>query len=100
MADAPDGNEVARPLRRWLGPVEVGKFTRLSGGASKETWAFDAVAADGTRTGLIMRRDALGRPSDSDAAHREAAAMSIAHDAGLLVPEMLFTFSAEADRKS
>lgn len=94
MADAPDGNEVARPLRRWLGEVTVGEFTRLSGGASKETWSFDAIGPDGTRTGLILRRDAAGRPAEPEALHREAAAISAAYEAGLPVPELLFMFEA------
>jgi aminoglycoside phosphotransferase (APT) family kinase protein len=92
MADVPDGNEVAGPLRRWLGPVTVGEFTRLSGGASKETWSFDAIADDGTRTGLILRRDAPGRDSEPGAVDREAAAITLAHAAGLPVPELLFAF--------
>jgi aminoglycoside phosphotransferase (APT) family kinase protein len=97
MADAPDGNEVARPLQHWLGgPVTIEDFTRLSGGASKETWSFDAIGADGTRTGLILRRDSPGRPGEPGVLDREAAALSIAHDAGLPVPEMLFSFTAAA----
>jgi aminoglycoside phosphotransferase (APT) family kinase protein len=94
MADAPDGNEVARALHRWLGPVTVGEFTRLSGGASKQTWSFDAIGADGTRTGLILRRDQPGRPSEPGAVDREAAAITIAHDAGLAVPQLFGTFDA------
>jgi aminoglycoside phosphotransferase (APT) family kinase protein len=86
----PDGNELARPLHHWLGPVTVQALTRLSGGASKETWSFEAVAEDGTRTGLILRRDSPGRPGEPGAVGREAAAISLAHDAGLPVPEMLF----------
>jgi aminoglycoside phosphotransferase (APT) family kinase protein len=97
MADAPDRNEVARPLRRWLGgPVTIEEFTRLSGGASKETWSFDAIGAEGTRTGLILRRDPPGRPGEPGVVDREAAAISIAHDAGLPVPEMLFSFTEAA----
>ncbi len=97
MADAPDRNDVARPLRRWLGgPVTIEEFTRLSGGASKETWSFDAIGADGTRTGLILRRDPPGRPGEPGVVDREAAAISIAHDAGLPVPEMLFSFTEAA----
>ena len=86
----PDGNEMAGPLRHWLGPVAIEGLTRLSGGASKQTWSFDAVGADGMRTPLILRRDPPGRPSDPGAIDREAAAISLAHDAGLPVPEMLF----------
>ena len=39
----PDAKELARPLGRWLGPVAIDGLTRLSGGASKQTWSFDAV---------------------------------------------------------
>jgi len=95
MADAPDGNALAGPLRRWFGAVIVGEFTRLTGGASKETWSFDAIAGDGTRTGLILRRDTPGRPSEPGALEREAAAITIAHEAGLPVPEFLFSFAAD-----
>jgi aminoglycoside phosphotransferase (APT) family kinase protein len=89
MADLPDRNEVARPLQHWLGPVTIEEFTRLSGGASKETWSFEAIGADGSRTGLILRRDPPGRPGEPGAIDREAAAISLAHHAGLPVPEML-----------
>jgi aminoglycoside phosphotransferase (APT) family kinase protein len=92
MADLPDGNELARPLHHWLGPVAIDGLTRLSGGASKETWSFDAIGADGTRTGLILRRDPPGRPGEAGVLDRESAAISIAHDAGLPVPELLFSF--------
>ncbi len=85
----PDATELARPLRHWLGPVTVQALTRLSGGASKETWSFDAVAGDGSRTGLILRRDPPGRPGEPGALDREAAAIGLAHQAGLPVPEML-----------
>jgi aminoglycoside phosphotransferase (APT) family kinase protein len=85
----PDGNELARALRPWVGPAHVEGLTRLSGGASKETWSFDAVGDDGQRTGLILRRDAAGRPSEPGALDREALAISLAHSAGLPVPEVL-----------
>jgi aminoglycoside phosphotransferase (APT) family kinase protein len=49
---------VAAALARHLpGPVEVEDLRRLSGGASRETWSFDAVDADGTRHELVVRRD-------------------------------------------
>lgn len=90
-ATAPDGNGLARALRPHVGPVSVEGLTRLSGGASKETWSFDAVAADGTRSGLILRRDPPGRPGEPDALDREATALGLAHDAGLAVPEVLLS---------
>jgi len=85
----PDGNELARALRPWVGSAHVEGLTRLSGGASKETWSFDAVGDDGQRTGLILRRDAAGRPGEPGALDREAAAISLAHGAGLPVPEVI-----------
>ena len=73
MADAPDRNERrSRAAAVGSGPVTIEDFTRLSGGASRETWSFDAVGADGTRTGLILRRDPPGRPGEPGAIDREA----------------------------
>ena len=47
-------------------PVTVEALTRIPGGASRETYAFDAVAADGARRGLILRRDPVGSLIDTD----------------------------------
>jgi hypothetical protein len=92
MTDAPDGNALARALAPWAGRGAAAEgLTRLSGGASKETWSFDAVGADGTRAELILRRDPPGRPSEQGAADREAVAIGLAHAAGLPVPELLFS---------
>ena len=38
-------------------PHTVEKLRRLSGGASRETWSFDAVATGGSVAPLILRRD-------------------------------------------
>jgi aminoglycoside phosphotransferase (APT) family kinase protein len=89
-AELPDGNALARALRPFVGGVTIEGFTRLPGGASKETWSFDAVATDGSTTGLILRRDATGRPSEPGAVHREAAAITLAYTAGLQAPELFF----------
>ena len=96
MRGLPDGNELAAALRHCLGPVTIEELTRLSGGASKETWSFDAAGADGLLTPLILRRDPPGRPGEPGAVDREAAAIRLAHDAGLPVPEMLLCFSGPA----
>ena len=66
----------------------------LSGGASKQTWSFDAVSPDGTRTGLVLRRETPGRPREPGALDREAAALTNAFQAGLPVPELLFITDA------
>jgi aminoglycoside phosphotransferase (APT) family kinase protein len=92
MAADLDGNGLARALTPWVGRgASIEGLTRLSGGASKETWSFDAVGADGARTELVLRRDPPGRPSEAGAVGREARAISLARDAGLPVPELLFS---------
>jgi aminoglycoside phosphotransferase (APT) family kinase protein len=81
--------ELAAALAGRLGQVTVEGLTRLSGGASRETWAFDAVGADGSRAGLVLRRDPPGRPGEPGAMSREAGAINAARAAGLAVPEVL-----------
>lgn len=90
MSQTPLGTGLlASALASQLGEVTIEKITRLSGGASRETWAFDAVAADGTRCGLVLRRDPPGRPSEPGTTGREARAIRAARAAGLAVPEIL-----------
>jgi aminoglycoside phosphotransferase (APT) family kinase protein len=84
-----DAGELAAALRGVLGPVTVAGVTRMTGGASRETWAFDAIGADGSRTELVLRRDPPGRPGEPGAMSREAAAIGAARAAGLAVPEVL-----------
>ncbi|MGE5291583.1 MAG: phosphotransferase family protein [Micromonosporaceae bacterium] len=84
-----DPRELAAALHDALGPVTIEGLTRLSGGASRETWAFDAVGVDGSRAELVLRRDPPGRPSEPGAMSREARAISRARAAGLAVPEVL-----------
>jgi aminoglycoside phosphotransferase (APT) family kinase protein len=82
-------DQLAHALRELLGPVSIVGLTRLPGGASRETWAFDAVSADGSRAELVLRRDPPGRPSEAGAMSREARSMRAARVAGLAVPEVL-----------
>ncbi len=87
--DAIDAAQLALALRELLGPVTIEGITRLSGGASRQTFAFDAVTSGGERTGLILRRDPPGRPGEPGAMSREAVAIGAARAAGLAVPEVL-----------
>lgn len=58
---APDRDRVAAVLRRALGEgVSVESVSRLSGGASRETWRIDAAEADGTARPLVLRREPAG----------------------------------------
>ncbi|MGH3124219.1 MAG: hypothetical protein ACRDND_24815, partial [Streptosporangiaceae bacterium] len=95
--DSVGGRGLAVAMRGVLGPVTVDGLTRLSGGASRETWSFDAVSPDGTRTGLVLRRDPPGRPSEPGTMSREATVIGQALAAGLAVPEVLLS-TEEPDR--
>lgn len=54
----PDAEALARCVEAVLGPAsQIESVHRLSGGASRETWSFDAVSPDGTRHGFVLRRD-------------------------------------------
>jgi hypothetical protein len=76
---------LARTLRPVLGEgVAVDDLQRLSGGASRETWAFRV----GDRE-LILRRDPPGRPGMPGSMALEADAMRACGRAGLPVPEVL-----------
>ena len=91
MVPMPDSAEsdVAARLRAVLGaPVEG--LERLSGGASRETWAFRV----GERE-LILRRDPPGRAGDFGSMGLEAAAIRAAAASGLAVPEVVVVDDGE-----
>jgi len=44
--------------------TKIEKLLRLSAGASRETWSFDALKPDGTRQPLILKRDPMDRQAD------------------------------------
>jgi aminoglycoside phosphotransferase (APT) family kinase protein len=57
-SEAPDPVVLARALGRVLGPeLRVESLRRVSGGASRETWLFDAFGPGGVSFGLVLRRD-------------------------------------------
>ena len=78
------------------GEVRVEGLTRLSGGASRETWAFHASGPDGVRHALILRKDFEGSASQGlnlllDESERfdragEYALCVVLHDAGVPTP--------------
>lgn len=69
----------------------IGDLRRLSGGASKETWAFTAGGAP-----LILRRDPPGRPGPRGGMRNEVDVLMACHRAGLAVPEVVFFDEATA----
>ncbi|MCU0314700.1 MAG: phosphotransferase, partial [Solirubrobacteraceae bacterium] len=108
MLDAQDGT-LAQALRAALEPVlgvvAIEGLRRLTGGASRETWAFDAVDAAGVRRELLLRRDFPGGASQNpdvlaglpDALDRagEYALIAALHARGLPVPRPVVLPAAE-----
>lgn len=72
-----------------LGPIEVDGLTRLTAGASRETWSFDAVAADGARTPLILQRDRGGAARSGPSFEVEDRLLAAAGRAGVPIPEVV-----------
>lgn len=76
-----------------LGPVTVERLHALTGGASRSTWAFDAIAPEGRRS-LILR---IGSPDDVHAPMElEARVQVAAAAAGAPVPHILIADNSAA----
>ncbi|HTI77097.1 MAG TPA: phosphotransferase family protein, partial [Mycobacterium sp.] len=85
--------QLAAVLRPVLGDVAVENLRALTGGASRTTWAFDAVA-DETSRALILR---TGPPDDVHAGMElEAAVQQRAAAAGAPVPHILAAANSTA----
>ena len=94
----------AAAARHFGGPASIEKLARELGGASRQTWSFDAVVK-GERHGLILRRDPpILRPGRSGKAGNERSTsldratefrvLAAAHKAGVRAPEPLFELTA------
>ncbi len=70
-------------------PASVESLRRLSGGASRETWSFDAVATDGTRRPLILQRIRPGGSIGGPTLAAEDALLAAAAIAGVPVPAVV-----------
>jgi aminoglycoside phosphotransferase (APT) family kinase protein len=69
--------------------VRVDRLRRLAGGASRETWAFEAAIGDAAPRALILRRDPAPSSVDSDR-RVEFHVLRAARAAGVPVPEALW----------
>jgi aminoglycoside phosphotransferase (APT) family kinase protein len=74
--------------------VEIEGLRRLSGGASRETWSFDAVTPAGERRPLILRRDTPGLRHAGLAL--EARVITAAARGGVPVPGILVASDEQA----
>ena len=83
--------------RHFGGRAEVQGLRRESGGASRQTWSFDAVV-DGKRHELILRRDpptTTGDQSGSLPRATEFRVLRAAFESGVRAPEVLFELATE-----
>lgn len=89
MAATPDADALAAALGRVLGPgLRVEELRRVSGGASRETWLFDAYGPGDVRYGLVLRRDPGAYAGATDRA-TEYALLAATATAGVAVPRPL-----------
>src|SRR5215475_6956376 len=92
--------ELARRVVSWFpGSTGVAQVTRLSGGASQETWSFD-IAHPGGPMPAILRRAPKGpgaAPTRAAGLAAEARLMQLAHEAGLPSPRVMHVLRPEDD---
>lgn len=89
MAATLDLDAVARALSRVRGAgVTIGGAQRVTGGASRETWLFDATSADGTMEHLVLRRDPGALTGETERA-TEYHLLAAARAAAVPVPEVV-----------
>jgi aminoglycoside phosphotransferase (APT) family kinase protein len=85
---APDPELLAAALHRGgLGAYDIDGLHRVSGGASRETWLFDATGADGHVEHLVLRRDP-GKATLATERSTEYALLAAAHEAGVAAPRV------------
>ena len=94
---APDSDLLARCVAAATGDeVRIEELRRLSGGASRETWSFDAVLPDGSRRGLVLRRDPSSEVGQTDRATEYEVVVAAAR-AGVPVPRTVALLSPDDD---
>lgn len=92
---APERAALASAVARHLGtPAEVSGLVRLSGGASRETWAFDATPDDGAPIPLVLRRDP-GASVGASARETEFELLRAAAVGGVAVPTVRFVLHSD-----
>ncbi len=85
-----DADRLAAVCTRHLGhDYSVTELRRLSGGASRETWAFVATDSDGAHEELVLRRDPGASIGQTDRA-TEYQLLQAAAAGGVAVPEVRF----------
>jgi aminoglycoside phosphotransferase (APT) family kinase protein len=75
--------------RHFGGPVVVRDLERLSGGASRETWAFTVETGDGAMVPLVLQRERAGAVGSGLDMGVQAVLMRAAAAAGVPVPDVV-----------
>lgn len=93
------GPAMSEALRRVLARLDpqlqdVTNLTRLSAGATNETWSLDVVRNAGVDP-LILRRSAVGRGPGVLSLQAEAHVLSAVHGCGVPVPEVRYVLAPE-----
>ena len=92
-----NSNDIQTALEQWASrnfalPTEIANLERLSGGASQETWAFEARDSSGIKE-LILRRapggEAIARNSEAISLADEALLLTRASEQNVPVPPVL-----------
>lgn len=93
---SPAMSEVLRRVLARLDPQlqDVTNLTRLSAGATNETWSLDVVRNAGVDP-LILRRSAVGRGPGVLSLQAEAHVLSAVHGCGVPVPEVRYVLAPE-----
>jgi aminoglycoside phosphotransferase (APT) family kinase protein len=92
-----DADRLAAICARHLGePVTIDGLRRLSGGASRESWSFDAVTESGARQGLVLRRDPGSTVGSTDRS-TEYQLLQATAGAGVPVPTVRFLLEPDDD---
>ena len=93
------GEKLSAALRRHLGPpAEVRALARLTGGATKATWSFDAVVGSETLPLILQQASAGGggaRIAPAVRGSKDAALMQAAVRAGVPAPRVRLVLDAE-----
>ena len=88
MPAHPEPEALARALAEKFGPgLRVDGLQRVSGGASRETWLFDAQTPSGTTHRLVLRRDPGATLGGNERA-TEYSLLAAAHASGVPVPRV------------
>ena len=103
MTETADAAELAEPLAEVLNavtdwtPITIEDLVRLSGGASRQTWSFDAVEATGARHPLIVQRTRSLVVESWVETATEARLITAARAVGVPVPDLI-AWSADTEQ--